>query len=396
MKNKWRLFLFLTFFVLVRGFGQQRSSGINDVLEKLENIEDILYSITGEAARQGRMVPLTLEIFNDINRNGLFKKLDYYLSSDLNLTGTPERKVRASAGGLIIDNGKIVEIRLPAVNRGEFIRVDDKTKNEESLTIKFPMIEDTLQFNRDTKTDLFYLYSVGGIKVKGPVPYLHIRRIGGPVSQSNAEGQQRGTLGQLSRYDNPAPGQNSPLPLPPGYRLAVQDQFPVFIMERGRLSRNVIVSYIASKGAAMNRQQIDALAAAYIQEAGEEGVNHDIAIAQMCYATSFLNNRPFLATYNYAGLNTDIGISVRGGSSHFNYAEGVRAHIQHLKGYASTVWPRKEIVDRRYNLLVTSGIMGTVTTLDDLIAAWSPYNAAGYGAGIKAILREMYQFSGRI
>jgi hypothetical protein len=111
----------------------------------------------------------------------------------------------------------------------------------------------------------------------------------------------------------------------------------------------------------------------------------------MCYATRFLTSRQHLSTYNYAGLNTDRGISVKYGDKHADEEEGVRAHIQHLKGYASTEKPGKEIVNRRYFILEGTGILGTVQTLDALFAKWSPNNAEAYGNGIKRILEEMYQ-----
>jgi hypothetical protein len=76
--------------------------------------------------------------------------------------------------------------------------------------------------------------------------------------------------------------------------------------------------------------------------------------------------------------------------------EGVWAHVQHLKGYASRQPPNREIVNRRYHLLVNSGILGTVTTLEGLFATWSPFNAFEYGNEIRRILGEMYRFSGRV
>ncbi|MDR0475467.1 MAG: glucosaminidase domain-containing protein [Treponema sp.] len=382
MKNKWHFFSLFMIFILPNGFGQQNSGNFSDgVLERR------LYPITGGNRPQESLSPLTFDDVKLIESNGMFNNLDYYLSSDLVLTILQERKVRANSGGLVIDNGKTVEARLPVANPGEFVRFDSKTHDEVFLTIKFPGIVQALHFVRDPKTNRFSFYGVANshASYKSPAPYLCIHKTGASSQSSAAEPPPRPAL-QVDTATWRSSVSRVPAGLP-----AAADQIPVYIMGNGRLSRNLVVSYIVNKGSSMNRQRIDELVGDYIREAGEEGVNHDIAIAQMCYATWFLNNQRLIATHNYAGLNTDMGISARGSSRHFNPTEGVRAHIQHLKGYASTVQPQKDIVDRRYDLL--GAIRGTVQTLDDLFAAWSPYNAQNYGYEIRKILRELYQFS---
>jgi hypothetical protein len=72
---------------------------------------------------------------------------------------------------------------------------------------------------------------------------------------------------------------------------------------------------------------------------------------------------------------------------------GIQAHIQHLKGHVSTIRPQI-IVDPHYNVLVTSGILGTVTTLDELYAAWAPQSYT-YGISINGILRDLSLFPSR-
>jgi hypothetical protein len=372
MKNKWLFFMFLMLFILVNGFGQQNSS-------------------TGEAAPQGSLVPLTFNIVKMIESEGgdLFKELGYYLSSDLALTTFPERKIQANTGGgLVIDDGKIVQItKILRASKGEYIK-SDKYEPQESFIIKFQGYDHALQFVREPQTNRFYFRAVVNVPTsfEAPAPYLCIRQIGASFRNSS--------VGWQSSYPAPHVGtatwQSSTSRIP-----AATDQFPVYIMGSGRLRRDAVVSYIVNKGSAMNRQQVNTLVGLYIKEAGEEGVNHDIAIAQMCYATKSLSNWQLLNTRNYGGLNTDLGISVKYGSWHGNMEEGVRAHIQHLKGYASPVRPQKDIVDGRYNLLVTSGYRGRYETLDSLFAVWSPHNP-NYGYEIRKILRELYQFSGRI
>jgi hypothetical protein len=342
MKNKRRVFLFLMLFILVNAFGQQ-NSGNNDGV-------------------QGSLVPLTFDIVKLIESKDLFNRLDYYLSSDLALTTVPEKNVNASNGGLVIDNGNIVQTtKILKTNKGEYYKYDPKT-NQENFIIRFQGFDHILQFIRNAQTNRFDFYGMDvGCTFAGPRPYLCIF-----VDQ----------IGEVK-------GQGGQTPPP--------EQSPVLIMGNGRLGKDVIVSYIVNKGSAMNQQQIDTLVSLYIREAQTEGINHDIAIAQMCYATRFLNNRQLLDTRNYGGLNADSGISVKYGSRHGNMEEGVRAHIQHVKGYASTIRPKNEIVDRRYDLLIANGICGTVKTLDELFTVWLPLNARNYSNEIRKILGELYQ-----
>jgi hypothetical protein len=377
MKNKWRIFLFLMFFVLVNGFGQQNSGNNNsDLLNILRNIETLVQSVN---LPSGNLVPLTMEIVDLINdeNSGIFEELDFYLSSDLVITIFPERNLDTNNGGLVIDNGNTTQItRISKTSKVDNKRYDPQT-NEESFYIKFHGYDSEMQFRRNTRTNRFEFYAMDKSSTfETPRPYLciYLNRIGEAVPQRDA--------GRQSRQSQVSGGSS--------------DQLPVFIMGNGRLNKDAVVSYIVNKGSAMNRQQIDTLVNHYIREAHTEGINYDIAVAQMCYATRFLNNMELLNTFNYAGLNADMGISVRGGSRHIDMGEGVRAHIQHLKGYASSEPLRNEVVDRRYNLLKTSSVFGTVNTLDRLFAVWSPHNTRDYGDGIKKILRELYQSSGRI
>ena len=89
----------------------------------------------------------------------------------------------------------------------------------------------------------------------------------------------------------------------------------------------------------------------YIYEASLEGVNHDIAFVQMCHETGFLKfgNQVRWQQHNYCGLGaTDDGAR---GAVFKTMSEGVRAHIQHLKAYASTEELNKPLVDPRFKFV---------------------------------------------
>jgi hypothetical protein len=374
MKNKGRIFLVLMIFAVANGFGQQNADDINnEILERIKKLEAMMLPLTGGVAQQGRLTALTFDIIGDIESNNL-QELHYYLSADMTVTDMSESKIGTSGGGAV-RSGKTTEIVFPSKNYGKCEEFNTQTAGKEFFMIKFPGTEQLLKFVRNPKTDRFDFFPEGKLKSSSR-PFLRIRVIE-PVSRTE-------------------PLQNDTEWVAAG--LSGTNQYPVYyITGKGRLRPDVIVSYIASKGSKiMNRHQIINLVNLYIAEAEDEEINHDIAIAQMCYATRYLNNRQLLDTRNYAGLNTDIGISfAKNPQKHYGQLEGVRAHIQHLKGYAGGRLTHG-LVDRRYNLLKTKGYFGTIKTLDELSARWSPYNAVGYEREIRRILRELNQYSGRI
>ncbi|HLO86858.1 MAG TPA: N-acetylmuramoyl-L-alanine amidase [Nostocaceae cyanobacterium] len=125
----------------------------------------------------------------------------------------------------------------------------------------------------------------------------------------------------------------------------------------------------------------------YREEAAIEGVSYDIAFCQMCVETGFLRFGDDIKPQqnNFAGLGTV------GGSEAASFPSariGVRAHIQHLKAYASLEPLVLEEVDPRFRF-VTRGIAPTV---DQLSGRWSA--DLDYGTKIKAMLRRLYESAG--
>jgi N-acetylmuramoyl-L-alanine amidase len=126
----------------------------------------------------------------------------------------------------------------------------------------------------------------------------------------------------------------------------------------------------------------------YRQEAAIEGVNHDIAFCQMCLETGFLRFGGDVQPqqYNFAGLGaTAIGKS---GDSFPNPRIGVRAHVQHLKAYASTEPLVQPLVDPRFRFITR----GTAPLVGQLSGRWAidPY----YAEKIMALLRYLYETAG--
>ncbi len=126
----------------------------------------------------------------------------------------------------------------------------------------------------------------------------------------------------------------------------------------------------------------------YREEASIEGVNYDIAFAQMCVETNFLNFGGDLKSSqnNFGGLGSVSGEPE--GATFPSSRIGVRAHIQQLKAYASLEPLVQEQVSPRFRF-VTRGIAPLV---DQLTGRWSV--DTNYSAKILAILRRLYESSG--
>jgi N-acetylmuramoyl-L-alanine amidase len=123
----------------------------------------------------------------------------------------------------------------------------------------------------------------------------------------------------------------------------------------------------------------------YREEATIEGINHDIAFSQMCLETGFLRFGADIKPQqnNFAGLG-GVGGGTEGAS--FPSARiGVRAHIQHLKAYASLEPLVQPEVDPRFRF-VTRGVASSVHQLS---GRWSA--DLDYGIKITAIIRRLYE-----
>jgi len=158
-----------------------------------------------------------------------------------------------------------------------------------------------------------------------------------------------------------------------------------FIEGKGSLDKSKIIAYIKSRNSAINEAALDTLISVYLQEAAIENINHDIAVAQMLYATSFLKGGKFVSAHNYGGL---LELPTWNGCF-ANMTDGVRAHIQHIKGYASVTMNNSQIIDPRYYLLVNLNYLGTVKTFDQLYEKWTA-NHANYKNNIEIILNGLY------
>lgn len=101
-----------------------------------------------------------------------------------------------------------------------------------------------------------------------------------------------------------------------------------------------------------------------LDECEKEGVKAEVIFAQVCLETGYLSfgGQVKAEQCNFAGLGaTDDGAS---GATFKNVRIGIRAQVQHLKGYASTEALNQECVDPRFKYL--AGRRGTARTVQSL------------------------------
>ena len=162
---------------------------------------------------------------------------------------------------------------------------------------------------------------------------------------------------------------------------------PEYIMGKGMVSREKMADFLILNNSGANRDFVIALCGYYIEEASAEGINHDTAFAQMCLETGFLR---------YGGLvtpdmNNFCGLGAIGpGQSGLSFPDprtGVRAHIQHLKAYASAEPLNQAMVDPRYRYVK----LGSSPTIHGLSGTWAADKL--YSEKIGVILERLYDFA---
>jgi hypothetical protein len=159
-----------------------------------------------------------------------------------------------------------------------------------------------------------------------------------------------------------------------------------FIMGKGEIGVELLISFLLSENKNADRVFTEVLAGFYISEAAIEGINHDIAFAQMCLETGFLRYGGLVSPEmnNFCGLGA-IGPGIPG--EWFPTVElGVRAHIQHLKAYATIEPLRGKLMDPRFHFVRR----GSSPTIKDLAGSWAADKF--YADKIEIILGRLYRY----
>lgn len=127
------------------------------------------------------------------------------------------------------------------------------------------------------------------------------------------------------------------------------------IMGTGSMSADALSRFFIMQVPNADKNKVQRLAHYYVQEAAVEGINSDIAFAQMCLETGFLRFGGLVTEgmHNFCGLGA-INEQQRG-LAFADEQTGVRAHIQHLKAYATALPLQQDCVDPRYKYVQPKG-----------------------------------------
>ena len=164
-------------------------------------------------------------------------------------------------------------------------------------------------------------------------------------------------------------------------------QPPGSIMGKGSVSREKLAAFLLWNNTMLDSDFAHDLSGLYVEEAAAEGVNHDIAFAQMCLETGFLRYGGDVKPEqnNYCGLG-----AIGGGNPGNVFPDprtGVRAHIQHLKAYASADPLNQDLVDPRYHYVR----LGSAPTIHGLTGTWAADRM--YSDKIAGILQRLNEFT---
>jgi hypothetical protein len=167
---------------------------------------------------------------------------------------------------------------------------------------------------------------------------------------------------------------------------------PEEIMGKGIATEDKLAHFLMSSNATADAVFAQTLAGFYIEEAAYEGVNHDVAFAQMCLETGSLRYGGLVTPdmNNFCGLGSTGAPGPDGperGAVFPDPRTGVRAHIQHLKAYASDKPLNQALVDPRYRYVK----LGSSPTIHGLAGKWAMDRL--YGQKLVAILKSIYEFS---
>ena len=174
-------------------------------------------------------------------------------------------------------------------------------------------------------------------------------------------------------------------PVNPPSAVPVRPPMPTAIMGTGAVGAERYTAFFMENSPRSDRAKVVRMASFYIEEGKKEGVNPDVAFVQMCLETGFLSFKGLVTEdmHNFCGLGS-IGPG-QPGNSFPDERTGVRAHIQHLKAYGSTVPPVLPLVDPRYRYVNPKG---KAPTIYGLSGTWA--SDPDYGPKLERLLARLY------
>ncbi len=164
------------------------------------------------------------------------------------------------------------------------------------------------------------------------------------------------------------------------------------IMDQGQLTAEQLAAYFISRNSEADRAHIIQFAQYYIDEAAAEGINSDVAFAQMCLETGYLKfgNLVTKEMHNYCGLGSIDKDNP--GVSFATMQEGVRAHIQHLQAYATKEDQKlnNPVIDPRYDWPHKSKY---ITDISGLAGNWA--TDPKYSEKLENLIQKIEEFYNR-
>jgi len=163
---------------------------------------------------------------------------------------------------------------------------------------------------------------------------------------------------------------------------------PEHIMGRGLLDANALASFLLAHNPSLDPDRARSLCGYYVEESAREGVNADVAFAQMCLETGYLKFGGLVTPEmnNFCGLGS-IGPG-QPGNAFPDPQTGVRAHVQHLKAYGSPEPLALPVVDPRYKYVTPKG---KAPAIAGLAGTWAA--DPEYGNKIASVLARLYAFA---
>ncbi|AHH14029.1 glucosaminidase domain-containing protein [Borrelia nietonii YOR] len=165
-----------------------------------------------------------------------------------------------------------------------------------------------------------------------------------------------------------------------------KEKYIPFLLSRGKSQVEDLIRYTLKMNPHLEAEYVKTIAQTYIDESIIEGINYDIAYAQMLLETGILKFNGIVSKeqHNFSGIGATDNFTK--GNSFSNIKEGIRAHIQHLKAYASRQNINSNMVDPRFYLVKR----GSAPTIYDLTGKWAKDKL--YDKKLKKILLGLLEF----
>lgn len=161
----------------------------------------------------------------------------------------------------------------------------------------------------------------------------------------------------------------------------------IIITDQGIKNSMQLTHFFIDNNANADQTEVTHLAQYYITECAVEGINSDIAFCQMCLETGFLRFGGLVTK----DMNNFCGLGAIDENQPGNIFEtqviGVRAHVQHLKGYGTKEPLVGKLVDNRYKWITPKG---KATDVLGLSGTWA--QDPDYGKKLTALLQRLAMY----